>query len=95
MSLYQNKRYLEDVHRVAEADLPWEKLQDRSILLSGATGLLGSFLVDVVMQKNTQGLNCTVYALSRTEARARERFSAWWGEERLVFLPYDVNQPFV
>ena len=95
MSLYQSERYLEDVRRVADANLPWEKLQDRSILLSGATGLLGSFLVDVIMQKNMVGLNCTVYALSRSEARARERFSVWWGNERLMFLPYDVNQPFV
>lgn len=95
MTLYQSKRYLEDVRRAADADLPWEKLQDRSLLLSGATGMLGSFLVDVIMQKNTLGLNCTVYALSRTGGRFRERFSAWQEDERLVFLPYDVNQPFV
>ena len=95
MSLYDNKQYLEDVETIADVDLPWDKLQNKSVLLSGATGLLGSFLVDVLMQKNQQGLNCTIYALGRTQKKAEERFSKWWGDEQLVFLPYDVNKPFV
>ena len=93
MSLYTNELYLEDIKKVADVDLPWEKLQNKSVLLSGATGLLGSFLVDVLMQKNQQGLNCTIYALGRTQKKAEERFTKWWGDEHLVFLPYDVNKP--
>lgn len=96
MNLYQNKKYIEDVRAVAELDLPWEKLQDRSIMLSGATGLLGSFLIDVILEKNVEeGLNCTVYALGRNEQKAKERFSKFADDLRLVFIPYDVKQPFV
>lgn len=95
MSLYTNELYLEDIARVADANLPWEKLQSKSVLLSGATGLLGSFLVDVLLQKNTEGLDCTVFALGRTQKKAEERFSKWWGNKHLVFLTYNVNQPFV
>ena len=95
MSLYTNELYLEDIEKVADVDLPWEKLQGKSVLLSGATGLLGSFLVDVLMQKNTEGLDCTVFALGRTQKKAEERFSKWWGDKHLVFLSYNVNQPFV
>ena len=95
MSLYTNELYCDDVKRVAEIDLPWENLQDRSVLLSGATGLLGSFLVDVLMLKNTEGLNCRVYALGRTEKKAAERFSKWWGNEQIVLIPYDINKSFI
>jgi len=95
MSLYSNEIYLEDVEKVSGTNLPWEKLQNKSVLLSGATGLLGSFLIDVLMQKNSKGLNCKVYALGRTQKKAEERFSKWWGDEHLIFLPYDVNKPFV
>lgn len=95
MSLYTNELYLEDIKKVADVDLPWEKLQNKSVLLSGATGLLGSFLVDVLMQKNMVGLNCTVYALGRTQKKAENRFSKWWGDEHLIFMPYDVNKSFV
>lgn len=94
MSLYSNSLYLEDVRLVANIDLPWEKFQGKSVLLSGATGLLGSFFVDVMMQKNSEGLNCTVYALGRSENKAAERFSKWWGDSRLKFILYDVNKPF-
>lgn len=95
MFLYTNDLYMEDMDRVVKVDLPWEKLQDKSVLLSGATGLLGSFLVDVLMRKNEKGLNCTIYALGRSEIKAENRFSKWWGDNHLIFLPYDVNMPFV
>lgn len=48
MNPYNNRLYIEDTRYVAELELPWEKLQDKSILISGATGLIGSFLVDVL-----------------------------------------------
>ena len=95
MSLYTNELYLKDIGLIADTTIPWEKFQGKSVLLSGATGLLGSFLADVLFQKNTEGLDCTVYALGRTQKKAEERFSKWWGDKHLVFLPYDVNQSFV
>ena len=73
--LYNNDLYLEDVRYVADLDLPWEKLQDKSILISGATGLVGSFLIDVLLKKNaSEGMNCRIYALSRNEEKAKARF---------------------
>ena len=95
MNLYQNNKYMEDVRAVAALALPWEKLKDRSIMLSGATGLLGSFLIDVILEKNAEDeLNCTVYALGRNEQKAKERFSKYSSDTNLVFIPYDVKQPF-
>ena len=95
MDLYENKLYNEDLSYVAELGLPWEKLKGKSILISGATGLVGSFLVDVLMKKNEAGLNCTVYALSRNEQKALARFSKWKDSPFLRFIPYDINKPFV
>lgn len=96
MRLYDNKLYMEDVMHVGQFDLPWDKLKDKSIMLSGATGLLGSFLIDVILEKNVEdGLNCIVYALGRNENKAKERFSKYANDKHLVFIPYDVKQPFV
>ena len=95
MSLYENRAYLDDVKMVGDLSLPWEKLQGGSILISGATGLVGSFLTDVLMEKNESGLDCTVYALSRNAGRAAERFSRWKGNNKLQFIPYDITKPFV
>ena len=65
MNVYDNSLYLEDVNYVADLNLPWKKLNNKSIMISGATGLIGSMLVDVIMRKNNDNLNCTVYALGR------------------------------
>ncbi len=95
MNLYTNELYIEDLDYVARLELPWEKLQGHNILISGATGLVGSFLVDVIMKKNEEGLNCTIYALSRNAEKAAERFSKWKNNALLVLIPYDINKPFL
>lgn len=87
---------MEDVKAVASLDLPWEKLRGKSVMLSGATGLLGSFLIDVILDKNnTDSLNCKIYALGRNENKARERFSKYTGDENFEFISYDVKLPFI
>ena len=96
MKLYENTQYMEDVRSVAELQLPWNKLQNKSIMLSGATGLIGSFLIDVILEKNiSDGLSCTVYALGRNEQKANARFSNFVDDDHLVFIPYDVRKPFI
>ena len=95
MNLYDNSMYINDIEYVAGLPLPWDKLSGKSVLISGATGLVGSFLTDVLLQKNQAGLNCRVYALSRNADRAAARFSRWKDDPNLVFIPYDINLPFV
>lgn len=95
MILYNNELYMEDIRYVGRLELPWEKLKGKSIMLSGATGLIGSFLIDVIMEKNTSdGLQCSIFALGRNELKARERFSRYSADKHLIFIPYDVKKPF-
>lgn len=89
MNLYDNKLYLEDIDYVTGLNLPWEKLSNKSVFISGATGLVGSFLVDVLLSKD---INCKVYALGRSEEKAKIRFSKRNGDSHLIFVQYDINQ---
>ena len=94
MNLYESILYMDDVRNVSALHLPWEKIQNKSLMLSGATGMIGSFLVDVIMEKNLSGyLNCTVFALGRSQRKTEKRFSKWWGNPYLLFIPYDVKMP--
>lgn len=96
MNLYDNEQYLDDIRFVTQLNLPWIKLQDKSIMLSGATGMIGSFLVDVILEKNlSDNLNCTVHALGRNEKKASERFSRYINDPYYKFIPYDVKEPLV
>lgn len=96
MKLYTNDYYLNDINSVCKLDLSWDKLRGKSIMLSGATGLIGSTLVDVILEKNiADNLNCTVYALGRNEEKAKARFSKFADDPHLVFIPYDVKYPLI
>ena len=95
MILHENSLYREDVRAVSECALQWGKMKNKSILLAGATGLLGSFLTDVILAKNkTEELNCKVYALGRSEKELKSRFSRYIGNPLLICIPHDINQPF-
>ena len=96
MKVYENKDYLEDVKYVAGLALPWDKLQNKAVLISGATGLVGSCLVDVIMMRDqSHGMNCKVYALGRSEAKAKDRFAYCVGSDLYEFIPYDISKPLV
>lgn len=67
----------EDVESVVATDfIPWEKLKGTTILVTGATGLIGTTFVRALDYVNSvKKLNIKVLALVRNEAKADERFT--------------------
>lgn len=96
MYLLDNEYYQEDLIYCANLDVPWEKMKNRSILISGASGLVGSFLIDVLMYRNKKySMNCKIYALGRNSIKAKERFVDYWPDECFCFLQADINVPLL
>lgn len=95
MKLYENELYREDIRRAADLDLPWELLQDKSVLIAGATGLIGRCFIDLLMHKNiSQNLNCHIYAMSRNIQAAKERFpKSYFESSFFTFMEQDVQLP--
>ena len=86
--------YIEDVKRVANLPLPWDSLRGKTILLTGASGLIGTFLVDVMMEKNVvDSLNAKILAVGRSAEKAKERFHDYWANDNFSFLSADLNKP--
>ena len=95
MKIFDHPLYKEDLRYVASLNLPWDKLAERTLLLSGGTGLIGSFLVDVLMLKNEQdSLNCKVIAIGRNLDRAKDRFAGCWESQCFEFVRCDINEGF-
>ncbi|MBR1521901.1 MAG: NAD-dependent epimerase/dehydratase family protein [Bacteroidaceae bacterium] len=84
-------KYKEDILQIFKADLPWEKLSGCNILVTGATGLIGGCLVEVLMMNPE--ISYSVYASGRNEERYRERFKDFVNGESLHFIKYDVETP--
>ena len=93
MKAIENELYVEDIQYVAGLDMPWEKFQDKSVLISGASGLIASCFIDVIMKKNESGLNCKVHGLGRNVEKAKERFLAYWESEQFKFISHNINTP--
>ena len=82
--------YRQDVEQVANLPIAWEKLQDKSILISGASGMIASTLIDVLMSR--KDLNVTIFALGRNAEKAKKRFEDYWKDSRFTFFPCDINR---
>ena len=90
MNYLENKNYLEDIKTALQHTVALEKLKDKSILVLGATGLIGSFLVDCLQYANkAMDMNLQIVAAGRSRERLTERF----GEETesLEILECDVT----
>lgn len=83
--------YSQDIEKAASLNLPWEKLEDKNILITGATGLIGSCIVEVLLYNPKR--QCHVYAAGRNEQRAMKRFEAFANDKRFHFFTYDVTEP--
>lgn len=83
--------YIDDVKAVGQLDLPWNQLSGANILITGATGLIGGCLVEVLMSR--QEKNYHVYAAGRNEERAKAKFKAYADDPQFHFVKYDVMQP--
>lgn len=92
MKIIENELYKEDIKYISDLDLPWEKLKNSSLFISGASGLIGSCLVDSIMQHNKDyGLECKIYALGRNRDKIEERFSEYLQSNLFEFISFDIN----
>lgn len=92
-SLYESPLYLSDVDRCVESCVDIERLSGATILITGAGGLIGSFLVDALGKvSSNRHLGLTVVATGRNTQRLQERFSGSpWPMPKLICL--DVTRP--
>ena len=84
--------YEQDILNLFHLDLPWEKLVGTNILIAGATGLIGSCLVESLMKNPRRNYN--IYALGRNECRAHQRFPDFFYDKAFHFVKFDVTKPF-
>lgn len=90
----KHELYAADIANVANENLPWQKLANKTLLITGATGLIGTVLVDVLMKKNRDdNLNVTILAAGRSEKHCVERFSDYAGDKNFRFVKMDVVEP--
>ena len=79
--------FLEDMERITSEPLPWDSLKDASVLITGATGLIGMTTIKALLHADTvHGLHMQIFAIVRDPAKAGRIFSESISDPRLQFL---------
>lgn len=82
--------YIDDILKIASLDFTWEELSGKNILVTGATGMICSTLVEILMSH--QGQDYHVYASGRNEAKVKTIFAKYVDSPYFHFLKYDVRE---
>ena len=85
--------YRDDILLLFKEDIPWGKLSGTNILITGATGLIGSTLVEVLMSNPDR--DYCVYASSRNVIRAKKMFKDYFPLDSFHYVEYDVMHPLL
>ena len=92
--MYYSKEYIEDLDAVIKNIPSADMLKGKSIIVTGATGLIGSAAADILFRLNEKAsYGMTIYLAGRDENRMKERFSEGFenGEApSYQFLQYDA-----
>lgn len=85
--------YNQQLEKLNNQPIDWEKLSNKTILISGATGMIGTCLIDVLMLRNEiKKSNIHVIAMSRNESKAKERLGKYWNQMQLEYISCDINE---
>lgn len=94
MISYSNKIVRDDMNEITDRDIPWEKLKDKTVLITGANGMLATYFIYVLMYLNeTKKFNTNVIALVRNEEKSRKIFKDFLDNELFKLLVQDVCDP--
>lgn len=79
----------QDIERVAELPYRWDELKNKTVMISGGTGFIGSFITNIIMYRNDKyGMNTKVITLSR---RGGESYASVEGLKIDIVNPIHYN----
>ncbi len=97
MNYINNTIYISDIEYAAELPIAWSDFAGKTVLITGATGMIASVIIDILMCRNLrldvneQGVR--IIAVSRNEAKAEKRFVQYWNSPFFKYISHDITQP--
>lgn len=91
INLLDNDKYIKNLQEYSNYHINWEKLNKKIIMIAGATGLIGRYLIDLIMYKNiNDGLDCTIIAIGRNKKKCKNLFKNYINNKNFNILINDV-----
>ncbi len=90
--ILQNNLYSDNLLEASRAKIDWKRLNHKCLMISGATGMIGKYLIDLIMLKNKEdSLDCKIVALGRNREKAKKRLGAYFKDDNFCFFECDIN----
>ncbi|MBQ4105737.1 MAG: NAD-dependent epimerase/dehydratase family protein [Clostridia bacterium] len=95
MFLYDKEVVRKDMEEIVSRDyVPYEMLRDKTVLITGATGMLAYYFTMALMHLNlTRDYNIRVLALVRNAEKAKAKFKGFLSDEHFEIIAQDVCAP--
>lgn len=85
--------YQDDLHNSVR-QIDTQLLRNKSFLITGATGLIGTLLIDALMMlDNEQNLGIKVFAVGRNRDKAYSRLGIYYDKPDFEFIQQDIQNP--
>lgn len=92
MRLQESRTYIKDLDAAIAHSVGTECLKNSKILITGASGTIGSFIVDLLLRYNQlNNAMIKIYVAGRKPDKLIDMFGSW-NDDNLVVYPYDVNK---
>ncbi len=94
--LYETQIVQEDMERmIADTNIAYDLCKDRTVLVTGANGMLATYCVYTLMYLNEKkNWNVHVLALVRNRDRAMAKFGCFIGDKQFSLIVQDVCESF-
>lgn len=86
--LYLSKTYISEIKSLSKSDI-FSIYENKTILIAGGTGLILSYLIDVLLIEKSR--NLTLILVVRDKIKAKERFSYFENDNRIKFIEDDIK----
>lgn len=93
---YKNKVVQEDMKLMAEEPLNWHQFDGKTILVTGATGMLATYISYFLLYlREEKGINLRLLALCRTKSKAITVFKDFMDKPFFELMLQDVCEPIL
>lgn len=87
-----NTVMLQDFEEVYQRDIPWNLLEEKTILVTGAYGMLASYLTNMLIFLNEyKGMHIQIIALVRNKEKCRKKFGEYV-DKKYFFVKTDCME---
>ncbi|MDE7019033.1 MAG: NAD-dependent epimerase/dehydratase family protein [Lachnospiraceae bacterium] len=87
---------LRDIDIILRNPIDWEKFRNKTVLVTGATGRLGMYIVEAINKADIDwNLNITIIALARNEKKLKEVFGESLKLPNIHGLIQDITAPII